>query len=108
MKKKKTNQQEFRIEKIIKIKDDELYVKYKGYDNSLNSWIDIKDLVWFNWLQFHWRQFHCIKRCHCFPKLYESFGGDIKVKVDLSIYAIKADIENISHVDASSFALKTN
>ena len=45
MKKKKTNQQEFRIEKIIKIKDDELYVKYKGYDNSLNSWIDIKDLV---------------------------------------------------------------
>ena len=45
MKKKKTNQQEFRIEKIIKIKDDELYVKQKGYDNSLNSWIDIKDLV---------------------------------------------------------------
>ena len=43
-----------------------------------------------------------------FPKLYEAFGGYIKVKVDLSIYAIKADIENISHVDASSFALKTN
>ena len=41
----KTNQQEFRIEIIIKMKDDELYVKWKGYDNSLKSWIDIKDLV---------------------------------------------------------------
>ena len=43
-----------------------------------------------------------------FPKLYESFGGDINVKVDLSNYATKADIKNISHVDTSSFALKTN
>ena len=43
-----------------------------------------------------------------FPKPYEPFGGDIKIKVDLSNYATKADIENISHVDASSFALKTN
>ena len=39
---------------------------------------------------------------------YEPFGGDIKVKVDLSNYATKADIKNISHVDTSSFALKTN
>ena len=43
-----------------------------------------------------------------FPRLYEPFGGDINVKVDLSNYATKADIENISHVDTSSFALKTN
>ena len=43
-----------------------------------------------------------------FPKPYESFGGDINVKVDLSNYATKADIKNISHVDTSSFALKTN
>ena len=43
-----------------------------------------------------------------FPKPYEPFGGDINVKVDLSNYATKADIENISHVDTSSFALKTN
>ena len=41
----KTNQQEFRIEKIIKRKGDKLYVKRKGYDNSFNSWIDKKDLV---------------------------------------------------------------
>ena len=43
-----------------------------------------------------------------FPKPYEPFGGDINVKVDLSNYATKADIKNISHVDTSSFALKAN
>ena len=43
-----------------------------------------------------------------FPKPYEPFGGDINVKVDLSNYATKADIKNISHVDTSSFVLKTN
>ena len=41
----KTNQKEFRIEKVIKRKGDKLYVKWKGYDNSFNSWIDKKDLV---------------------------------------------------------------
>ena len=53
-------------------------------------------------------QFHCIKSSQYFPKPYEPFGGDINVKVDLSNYATKADIKNISHVDTSSFALKTN
>ena len=43
-----------------------------------------------------------------FPKPYEPFGGDINVKVDLSNYGTKADIKNISHVDTSSFAIKTN
>ena len=43
-----------------------------------------------------------------FPKPYDPFSGDINVKVDLSNYATKADIKNISHVDTSSFALKTN
>ena len=43
-----------------------------------------------------------------FPKPYEPFGGDINVKVDLSNYATKSDIQNITHVDSSSFALKTN
>ena len=43
-----------------------------------------------------------------FPKPYEPFGGDINVKVDLSNYATKADSKNISHVDNSSFSLKTN
>ena len=40
-----TNQEEFRIVKVIKRKDDKIYVKWKGYDNSFNSWIDKKDLV---------------------------------------------------------------
>ena len=41
----KTNQKEFRIEKVLKRKDDKLYVKWKGYDNRFNGWIDKKDLV---------------------------------------------------------------
>ena len=40
-----TNQQEFRIEKVIKRKGDKLYIKWKGYDNSFNSWIDKNDIV---------------------------------------------------------------
>ena len=43
-----------------------------------------------------------------FPKPYEHFSGDINVKVHLSNYATKTDLKNISHVDASSFALKSN
>ena len=43
-----------------------------------------------------------------FPKPYEPFSGDISFKADLSNYATKADIKNISHVDTSSFALKAN
>ena len=43
-----------------------------------------------------------------FPKPFEPFGGDINVKVDLSNYAAKTDIKNISNVDTSSFSLRTN
>ena len=42
-----------------------------------------------------------------FPKPQELFCRDINVKVDLSDYATKANIKNISHVDISSFALKS-
>ena len=41
----KANQEEFRIEKVIKRKGDKMYVRWKGYDNSFNSWIDKKDLI---------------------------------------------------------------
>ena len=41
----KTNQKEFRIEKVIERKGNKLYVKWKGYDNSFNTWIDKKDLI---------------------------------------------------------------
>ena len=43
-----------------------------------------------------------------FPKPYQPFGGGINVKIDLSNYATKGDIKNISHIDTSSFALKSN
>ena len=43
-----------------------------------------------------------------FPKPFRSFGGNINVKVDISNYATKADIKNISHADTSSLPLKTN
>ena len=43
-----------------------------------------------------------------FRKPYEPFGGDINVKVDLSNYATKTDLKNVSHVDVRSFALKSN
>ena len=42
-----------------------------------------------------------------FPKPYEPFGGDINVKVDLPSYATKTDLENVTHVDTSTFTLKT-
>ena len=43
-----------------------------------------------------------------FSEPYEPLDGDINVKVDLSKYATKTDIKNISHADTSSFALKSN
>ena len=41
----KTSQEEFRTEKVIKRKGDKIYVKWKGYDNSFNSWIDKNDII---------------------------------------------------------------
>ena len=38
-------QKEFRIEKLIQRKGNKLFVKWKGFDNSFNSWIDTKDTV---------------------------------------------------------------
>ena len=44
-----------------------------------------------------------------FPKPFNShFGDSIKVRIDLSNYATKTAIKNISHVDTSSFVIKTN
>ena len=43
----KTNQKEFRIQKVIKRKGDKLHVKWKVCNSLFNSWIDKKDLVWF-------------------------------------------------------------
>ena len=72
-----------------------MYVKWKGYDHSFNSWIDKK--------RPH------IKMCmQYFPKQLRSFGGNINVKVDLSNYATETDFKNVTHVDTANFVLKTN
>ena len=93
-----TSQKEFRIEKILKRKGDKLYVEWKGYDSSFNSWINKKDL-----------NEAILKMSQYFPKpLNLHFGDSTKVKIDLSNYETETDIKNISHVDTSSFALKTN
>ena len=49
----KTSQEEFRIEKVIKRKISQSYVKWKGYDNSFNSWID-KKILYKNESVFSW------------------------------------------------------
>ena len=41
----KVNQEEFKIEKVNKRKGDKLYFKWKGYNNTFNSWIDKKDIT---------------------------------------------------------------
>ena len=43
-----------------------------------------------------------------FPKPFRSFGGHINVKVDLTNYATKTDLKNVTHVDTSRFPLKIN
>ena len=48
------------------------------------------------------------KTSQYFPKPYEPFRGNINVKVDLSNYETKDNIKNITHINTSSFALKTN
>ena len=39
---------------------------------------------------------------------YRTFGGSVKVELDLSSYATKTDLKNVTHVDVSNFALKSN
>ena len=47
-------------------------------------------------MKFCWMQFHCIKMSQYFPELYEPFGADINVKVDLSNFAAKSDLKKCS------------
>ena len=41
----KTDQKEFRIEKVIRQKGGKLYVKWRGYENSFNSWINKSAII---------------------------------------------------------------
>ena len=81
----------YRIENVIKKKGDKWYVKWQGYDNSFNSWIDKKDLV------------GLYKMSRYFPKPCKPFSRGINV-----IIMQQKQVLNISHVNTSSFALKTN
>ena len=86
----KTNQKEFRIEKVIKRKSVKLY----GRIMIIHLIVGLIKKTLYKMSQY-------------FPKPYKQFGGDINATVDLSNYATKKDI-NITHVDTSNFALKTN
>ena len=80
---KKTNQKGFIVEKVIKRKGDKLYVKWKDYDKSFNSWIDKKD------------------------KVYMSEYSP-EPKLDLLNYATKVDLKNATGVNTSNFAKKAD
>ena len=98
-----TSQEKFRIEKVLKRKGNKLYVTWKGYDNSFNSWIIEKNLE-----RFFFNEILSLQMSQYFAKPFGSFGENSNVKVDLSNYATKIDLKNVIYVDASSFALKTN
>ena len=66
-------------------------MKWKGYDNSFNSWIDKKRYY----------------KMSYYPP-YRSSCNNINVKLDLATYVTKDDVKNITNVDVSSFASKTN
>ena len=90
----KANEIEFRIGKVIKKRSDKLYVKWKGFGNLFNSWIDKKDIVY--------------KENQYVSKLCEHFGGDVKVELDLSNYVTKADLKVATGVDTSNLAAKSD
>ena len=85
---RKTNPKGFRIEKVIKRKNEEVYVKWKGYNNLFNGWIDKKDIM-----------------TEHFPKP-NSLGTNVKFELDLSNYATETDLKNATRVNTSSFAKK--
>ena len=90
----KANQKEFRIEKVIKKKGDKLFVKWKGYDNSFNSWIDKKDLLYMS--------------SGYFLTYSTAKNKIVDIKLNLSGYVTQKEFKNLTKVDTSDFALKTN
>ena len=88
----KPNQKKFRTEKVIKTKVNDLYVKWKGYNNSFNGWINKTDTI---------------ETSEYFPE-QKSSGGKVKVELDLSNYATKLNLKNAIGVDTSNFAKKTD
>ena len=77
----RTNQREFRIEKVIKRKDGKLYVKWKSLIKTMSLYI----LIYFS-------------------EPYTSNKSKIKVELDLPNYVTKSDLKNTTGVDRSNFA----
>ena len=77
---------------MIKRKGDKLYVKRKVCDNSFNSWIHKKILLY---------------KISYFPEPAYS-KNEIKVELDLPNYATKTDLKNAMGVDKSDFAKKAD
>ena len=82
----KSNQKKLRVDKVIKKKEDKLYVKSKCYDSSFNIWIDKKT----------------VQMSGYFPES-KSLVGSVKVELNFSDYATKADAAG---VDTSKFTKK--
>ena len=76
------------MKKLIHGKDNKLYVKWKGFNNSFNSWID-----------------NIAEMSEYFQKL-KSLGVNVNVEIDLSNYESKADLKNATGVDTSDFSPK--
>ena len=91
----KTRQKEFRIEKVIKRKGGRhrLYLKWKGYVNSFNNLINMKDII---------------KMSQYFPESYERSVGNVKVELDLSNHATKADAKRATGLGVFMLASKTD
>ena len=92
MNRRKEIKKNLELKKIIKRKGYKLYVKWKCYDNSFNSWIDKKDIV---------------QRSEFFLES-KSSNWRVKVKLDWSDYATKTYLKNATGVDTSSFAEKAD
>ena len=82
----KTNQKEFRVEKIFKRESDKLYVKWRDQDNSFNSSINKNDII-----SEYFQK----------PKLLQR---RVKLQLDLANYATKANLKKVTGVDRSKFA----
>ena len=79
----KTNETEFSDENLIKRKDDKLYIKWKGYDNSIDCWTDKKDIVTWNEVS---EPYNCSK-------------SKVKVELDSSNHVTKSDFKNAAVID---------
>ena len=93
-----TNQEEFRIEKAIKRKGNKIMLN--GKDIIIHLIVGLIKLSSKNVKRYH-------KMSQYFPP-YKSSNNNIKVELDLTKYATKTDLKNITHTDVSSFASKTN